>query len=379
MAQAQDRFRVGIVGANPDYGWGSGVHRRVIERLPGFTLQAVCTTREESARKAAELFGAPLWFTDSGELARHPEVDLVAVCVKAPFHYEIARAALEAGKHVYCEWPLAFTLEQAEELAALAAARGLKAMIGLHLRGAPVMRHAAALIADGYLGQVFSVTLDARVYGPARRAMATRAGGTTLLSIYGGHLLDALDHYFGGIADIAARGAIHLPPVDETGAPVDRDAFDHLQFHGRLNGGALFNIDLAGVSPTGMGCRWRIDGTEGSLILSARDASVPAMETLVLHGARHGGAMEPIAIPAALECAAIPAEPDRYAAYPGLPAGREALSAIGNLYSELADAIRGQGAITPDFQRAVEIQQLLAQVDPDGASLRSKRLAGAAA
>jgi predicted dehydrogenase len=76
------------------------------------------------------------------------------------------------------------------------------------------MRHAAALIAQGYVGRVFSVTLDARVFGPARRAMATRAGGTTLLSIYGGHLLDALDHYFGGIEEIAARGAIHLPPVD---------------------------------------------------------------------------------------------------------------------------------------------------------------------
>ncbi len=375
----QDRFRVGMVGANPDYGWGSGVHRRVIERLPGFTLQAVCTTREESARRAAEEFGAPLWFTDSAELAHHRDVDVVAVCVKAPFHHEIARAALEAGKHVYCEWPLAFTLEQAEELAALAERRGLKAMIGLHLRGAAVMRHAAALIAQGYVGRVFSVTLDARVFGPARRAMATRAGGTTLLSIYGGHLLDALDHYFGGIEEIAARGAIHLPPVDETGAPVDRDAFDHLQFHGSLAGGAMFNIDLAGVSPTAMGCRWRIDGTEGSLLLSARDAGVPAMETLVMHGARHGGALEPVAIPAALECPAIPAEPDRYMAYPGLAAGREALSAIGNLYGELGDAIRCGGRVTPDFRRAVEIQRLLAKIDPAAASVRSGQVAGVAA
>ena len=113
-------IRVGLVGANPEYGWGSGVHRRVLERLPGFSLQGVCTTREQSARAASTAFGAPLWFTDGAALAAHPEIDLVAICVKAPHHYAVARAALEAGKHVYCEWPLTTTLEQSEELARLA-------------------------------------------------------------------------------------------------------------------------------------------------------------------------------------------------------------------------------------------------------------------
>lgn len=361
--QSQSSLRVGIVGANPDHGWGSGVHCRVVGCLPGFTLHGVCTTREESARRAAEKFGAPLAFTSAADLARHPEIDLVSVCVKAPFHYEIAHAALSAGKHVYCEWPLAITVEQAEELAWLAADSGARAMIGLHLRGAPAMRHAARLVAEGFVGDVYSVTLTARVFGPIMRAMAMRAGGTTLLSIYGGHLLDALDHYFGGIADISARNAIHLPPVDETGAPIERDAFDHIQFHGSLEGGALFNVDLAGVSMSGMGCTWRIEGREGVLTLSTRDASLPAIESLVLHGGRHGAPLEPIAVAPEFECDAIPAEPDRYPAYPGVFASREALSAIGNLYTELGEAIRTGGPVTPDFRRAVDIQKLLARMD----------------
>lgn len=356
-------IRVGMVGANPDYGWGSGVHRRVIDYLPDFTLHGVCTTRAESARRAADLFGAPLWFTDHTDMMRHPDIDLVAICVKAPHHYVIAHAALSAGKHVYCEWPLAFSVEQAQELATLAEQRGVKAMIGLHLRGSPAIRQATQLIANGYVGTVYGVTLHARMFGPVMRAMALRAGGTTLLSIYGGHLLDALDHIGGGITEIAMHGAIHLPPVDENGEPIARDAFDHLQFHGTLQGGALFNVDLAGVSMSGMGCGWRIDGSEGALLLSTRDATLPAIESLVLHGARHGGAFDPIAIAPSFECAAIPATPDRYPAYPGLSASREAISSIGNLYTELGEAIRTDTPVTPDFRRAVDIQTLVAELD----------------
>ncbi|QGP81113.1 Gfo/Idh/MocA family protein [Sphingobium sp. CAP-1] len=356
-------IRVGMVGANPDYGWGSGVHRRVIDHLPGFTLQGVCTTREDSARQAAIQFGAPLWFTDHRALAAHPDIDLVAICVKAPHHHAIAHAALSAGKHVYCEWPLAISAGQADELAALARRQGVKAMIGLHLRGSPALRQAQRLMGEGYVGKIYGLTVHARMFGPQMRAMATRAGGTTLLSIYGGHLIDAIDHMGGGIAACDLRSAIHLPPVDESGAPVERDAFDHLQFHGRLRSGALFALDLAGVSLNGMGCTWRIDGSEGALMLSIRDASLPAIEALVLHGARHGGPFEPIAIAPDLDCVAIPDEPDRYSAYPGSFASREALSSIGNLYADLGAAIHADAPVTPDFHRAAAIQNMLARLE----------------
>lgn len=372
-------IRVGMVGANPDYGWGSGVHRRVIERLPGFTLQGVCTTREESARKAAEQFGAPLWFTDHEALARHPDIDLVAICVKAPYHHAIAKAALNAGKHVYCEWPLATTVEDARELAALAEAKGVKAMIGLHLRGSPAMRQAARLVAEGYVGTLYGVTLHARIFGPIMRAMAMRAGGTTLLSIYGGHLIDALDHHFGPIKEMMMRSAIHLPPIDESGAAIARDAYDHLLFQGRLQDGALFQVDLAGVSMSGMGCSWRIDGSEGAPLLSTRDPGLPAVESLLLQGARGGAPFEPIAIAPELECAAIPAEPDRYSAYPGSFASREALSSIGNLYAQLGEAIRSDGPVEPDFRRAVAIQQWLGQLDAASAPSSSVPFTGVAA
>lgn len=355
--------RVGLIGANPEYGWGSAVHRRLAQLLPDFTLQAVCTTREESAQNAAQIFGAPLWFTNAVEATRHPEIDLIAICVKAPHHYAIARSALEAGKHIYCEWPLAITVEQAEELAALADATEVKAMIGLHLRGSPAMLKAKQLIAEGYVGKIYNITLQARLFGPIMRAMALRSTGTTLLSIYGGHLLDALDHFWGGISDIRMNAAIHLPPCDETGSPIERDAFDHIQFQGRLQNGALFNLDLSGVAATDLGCRWRIDGDQGSLLLTTRDPSIPAMEALSLSGLQKDGLFRDIPVDDRFECPYVPVQPDRYPAYPGSSASREALSSIGNLYGQMADAIHNNTTVSPDFHRAVQIQRLISSLE----------------
>lgn len=356
-------IRVGIVGANPDRGWGSGVHRRVVQMLPDFELTAVCTTRSETAERAAREYDAAHAFTDAAALAACPDVDLVAVCVLAPHHYGIAKAALMAGKHVYCEWPLAVTVEQAEELAALAAERGVKAMIGLHLNGTPALRHAAALIEDGFIGQMQDLNLHVRVPGSITQTMATRAHGTHLLSIYGGHLLGAVNSHFAELAEWTARAAIHLPPVDETGAPCTRDAPDHILVQGKLANGTLFSLDLGSMSFAGMGSRWRVGGSTGAIELRSAEWDMPAMEALEVHGAKMFEPMQPIPVPPEFDCTAIPPEPARYSAYPGVEASRVALVSIGTLYERLGEAIREDRHVFPDFAHAAKIQRLIAAID----------------
>ena len=97
-------------------------------------------------------------------------------------------------------------------------------------------------------------------------------------------------------------------------------------------------------------------------MLSTRDPSLPAIESLVLHDVRSGIART-IAIDPHFDCRAIPAEPDRYEAYPRSFAAREALAAIGSLYTELGDAIRTGRAVSPDFDRAVAIERLLSSAE----------------
>src|SRR5690606_3221039 len=85
--------------------------------------------------------------------------DLVVITVKVPHHHALVTAALNSGKHVYCEWPLGNGLAEARELSGLAQARGVVAAVGTQMRVAPEVEHLRQLIADGYVGQVLSTTL----------------------------------------------------------------------------------------------------------------------------------------------------------------------------------------------------------------------------
>src|SRR5207244_12333547 len=96
-----------------------------------FEITALGTTKRQSADAAGKLFGVPLAFDNHQELVNSSSVDVVAVTVKVPYHLELAMAALNAGKAVYCEWPLGNGLEEAQTLAALGKKKGVLAVAGL--------------------------------------------------------------------------------------------------------------------------------------------------------------------------------------------------------------------------------------------------------
>src|SRR3954465_2897156 len=121
-----DRIRLGFVGANVRASWASRAHFPALLASPDVEMTAVCTTRPESAEEAREAFGAKLAFHDHREMVTSPEIDAVAVVVRVPEHYGPTKAAIEAGKHVYTEWPLGGNTAEAEELTALAHARGVQ-------------------------------------------------------------------------------------------------------------------------------------------------------------------------------------------------------------------------------------------------------------
>ncbi len=125
------RIRVGIIGANPDRGWAAEAHIPALQSLPDdFEITALSTSRRESADAAGKRFGVPLAFDNTQDLVNHAGVDVVAITVKVPHHFELATAALNAGKAVYCEWPLGNGLREAEKLAALAKQQGVLAVAG---------------------------------------------------------------------------------------------------------------------------------------------------------------------------------------------------------------------------------------------------------
>src|SRR5215203_5716819 len=151
-----DKIRLGFVGANVRSTWASQSHFPALLASPDVEMTAVCTTRPESAEEAREAFGAELAFHDYREMVASPEIDAVAVVVKVPEHYGPTMAALEAGKHVYTEWPLGRTTAEAEEMTALARSKGVRTAVGLQSRVSPTLMHAKYLIESGYVGEVLS-------------------------------------------------------------------------------------------------------------------------------------------------------------------------------------------------------------------------------
>src|SRR5207245_10312086 len=184
-----ERIRVGITGANPDRGWEAQAHIPALKSLPDdFEITALSTSSRESAEAARARFGVPRAFDNTQDLVNHADVDVVAITVKVPHHFELATAALRAGKAVYCEWPLGNGLQEAEKLAALAKQKGVLAVAGLQARAAPSVLYVRDLVRQGYVGEVLSTTLIGSGMGwgptvePYNAYLNDRKNGATLRS-----------------------------------------------------------------------------------------------------------------------------------------------------------------------------------------------------
>jgi len=131
-----NKIRVGIIGANAT-NWASKSHIPALKLMPEFELTAISTTKLSTAQTAAEKFGARDAFDNEFDLVNSPNVDLVVIAVKVPYHYKLVKAAIEAGKMTYCEWPLGNGIKEAEELTEMAAAKGLRTFTGLQALSLP--------------------------------------------------------------------------------------------------------------------------------------------------------------------------------------------------------------------------------------------------
>jgi UDP-N-acetylglucosamine 3-dehydrogenase len=146
-------IRWGIIGA----GRFGQVHARVAASLPSVHLVALCNRNAEKLAVAAEEFQVPLRFTDFRQLLASPDIEAVSVTTHWRDHFEVAMAALEAGKHVLLEKPMAATSNECQRLiAAAAVARGML-MVGHICRFDPRISLAKRAIDEGRIGRILSM------------------------------------------------------------------------------------------------------------------------------------------------------------------------------------------------------------------------------
>ena len=347
------KIRVGIVGVSPDRGFASIAHVPALQALPEFEISALCTTRQDSAEAAARHYGIPLAFADPEKLAQHPDVDLVTVSVKVPDHFRPVMAAIEAGKHVYCEWPLGRDTGEAVRMLDAAERRGIRHAVGLQGQMSPAINYVKDLVAEGYVGRVRTATMIACApnWGASidRAYQADRANGANLLTITGGHTVDALCHCLGEFRELTAfvvSQRDHIP-LAGTGEMVAKTSPDQLAVNGIVGDGAVVSFQVRGGMTRGTDFLFEIHGEEGDLVLAATSRTSMQRQELIVKGARGDGTA----------LADLPV-PGKYRWVPGgLP--QDSRYNVAQLYVKLGQSIRDGKPASPGFAAAVTRHRLL--------------------
>ncbi|MEV8214027.1 Gfo/Idh/MocA family oxidoreductase [Leifsonia sp. NPDC077715] len=284
----------GFMGSAHSVGWRQAP--RMFDLPDAVELAVVVGRNEEAVARAAEKWGWSEHATDWREVIARDDIDLVDIVTPGDSHAEIAIAALEAGKHVLCEKPLANTVEEAEAMAAAAARaaeRGVHAMVGFTYRRVPAVTLLRDLVAEGRIGRVQQVRAAYRqdwLVDPemplAWRLQKEHAGSGALGDI-GAHIVD-MTQFVTGQSVEAVSGILDTivtqRPLQASGSGLAGEAgegygevtVDDLAiFTGRLTDGALVSFEATRFA-TGRknALSIEVSGTLGALRFDLEDLNV---------------------------------------------------------------------------------------------------------
>jgi len=347
-----ERLRVGFIGANGR--WGPSAHAPALQRLPEVELYAVCTAHADTAQAAAQKYGVTRAYGDIKAMGADPGVEAALVAVRVPAHYVLTKAAIEAGKHVYCEWPLGANTREAEELAALARKMNVQTMVGLQRRASPAYLYLRELVKDGYVGQVLSVNMTHMGSGVLTRTSDRTwqrdvALGANTLTITFGHAMDALCMVAGELAEASAIVSTQVPQWFETDTKkyVDVTSPDNVMVNGRLENGAVVSAYL-GVHPYhGSGYRLEIYGKDGTLAMVGGGEAGQEVRRKIMGGHKDDKELKELPVPERFKC--VPEE------VRGLGPAYD----VGQMWVKFAEAIRTGKRAEADFDHAVRRHRML--------------------
>ena len=280
------KLGIAIVGT----GMIGAVHRRAA-LLAGADVRGVVASSPQRAEEVAQAWNVPRAYRDIEDVVADPQVQVVHICTPNHLHRPMAQAALEAGKHVICEKPLATALEDAEALAALAASTGLVATVPFVYRYHPVVREARARIAQGELGPLHLIHgsyLQDWLLDPASnnwRVDPVLGGASRVFADIGSHWCDLVEWVSGErFVDVSAafatviaeRGAVGgqsftTPAAGGAMQAVASEDVAAAMF--RTGAGTLASLTVSQVSAGRHNRLWfEIDGARSSVAFNQEDA-----------------------------------------------------------------------------------------------------------
>lgn len=316
-------------------------------------LETLCDVTDEAAQDFAAQFGFAQGSADWRAAVTNPAVDVVSITTPNGMHRMMAEAALEAGKHVWLEKPMALTLEDARAMAELAdACPGQVTMLGYNYLRSPAFQAARAMIKAGEIGQplAFRGVYDEDYSADPDLAwswrMTHQGGGLGALGDLGCHLVSQMISLMGPVAEVTAMTQIAVPQRPSPDGPKSVENEDSAMALLRFSSGAQGSFATSRVA-RGRKCRlqWEIHGSEGTLVFDQEN-----MNELWVHKVGDAGFTRHLS---------GPAQPDfeAFCPAPGHNFGFNEQKVVEA--RDLLAAIAGAPNIGPDFARGFEIETII--------------------
>jgi predicted dehydrogenase len=236
-----NKLKLGVVGVGNIF---TSAHAKPLLEHPEVEIVAVCDINKERAEKVAKEYGIPSAYEDYRELLQRDDIEVIDICTSNLFHSEVAIAALQAGKHVFCEKPDAVSPEEAQKMADAAKASGKVLMTMRNNRFTPASSYLKRYIEEGHMGEIYT----GRCGWIRRRGIPGKGGWFTTKELSGGGPLIDLGVHF---IDLAVWLMGNPKPVSVTGATYTKFANNevsdsvHSSFGEKKENGTFDVEDLA--------------------------------------------------------------------------------------------------------------------------------------
>lgn len=265
--------RLALIGT----GFGSQVHLPAIAHIDHTELVAICSRRQDRVDVIAARHGIPSASTDWRDVVNDSGVDGVIVATPPYLHHQMVIAALEAGKHVLCEKPLARNLAEARDMVRLAERAGVVAMVDHQYRYLPIRRRVKELIDEGYIGTPHAINMivfNSELADPEETRFnwlmeEDKAGG--MLRAIGSHYVDTMRWWLGEIDAVSGTMGtmVNKRRMPDSTLTATVDADDNFAFILQFRNGAIGTVHFSSTAPVDAGDSTTITGSDGMLIVEA--------------------------------------------------------------------------------------------------------------
>lgn len=342
-----DSLRVGLIGV----GWGGLVHAPAFAAVDGYELVALCSSRPESVERAGERLGIADRSTDWTSFVQRDDLDVISISAPVPYHHDMFLTALEAGKHVLCEKPLAMSGKEGRDMTEAAEGTDRATVVCFENRWSPEHLAVSRLVADGALGHLsfVQVTITTGYWHPTHAPqspwMYRREEGGGYLFGQMSHEIDFLQALFGPAVAVCADVRHSMGRVTTAAGEIDVTADDTSAVLMRMESGALAVLTN---STAGLGAGTNLfeaHGSHGTIAISRFPTGPGSFVATVDGGEPHP--LEP--------------SPRRLDSGVELPPRRSsgAVQAMGFLLEDWRPAFAGRATDTPTIRDGWAVQQVI--------------------